>query len=446
LILTGENAMNNTFPTPLSTESNPNLGSSRRIVVGIDPGLDAHGVVILQAGTCARLERRMIPNTIAGMQEFVARLRHWQGQSSEALTIAMEEASSFGEALESYLSQEGFSVAVVSALKVARFKEALSADANDLNDAEAIARLVMVQPDLTRSAARAVLDGDLHGSHHLQLRRLSRRYERWMKEHTAACNELHAVLRMAWLADYQRFFSHVDGTAALAFWQQYPTPVEASQAEQEAIATLLKQSSHGRIGKEASKEKARDIHPTARLMVLALGRKNPNRWSAWAQEIVLLARHLVHLNANLQRVRKEIEVVLEAIESPLRSFKGIGPVIAAAIHGETLSVQRFSTAHRFARYNGTAPREDSSGRTPRFVKNHRCNRRLRQAFMQLALIAPQHQPASAAYMQHLAARGITGGAARVRLARRLTSIVFAMLRDRRPYDLELYMSRKSAAA
>jgi hypothetical protein len=29
---------------------------------------------------------------------------------------------------------------------------------------------------------------------------------------------------MAWLADYQRFFSHVDGVAALAFWQQYPTP------------------------------------------------------------------------------------------------------------------------------------------------------------------------------------------------------------------------------
>ena len=66
--------------------------------------------------------------------------------------------------------------------------------------------------------------------------------------------------------------------------------------------------------------------------------------------------------------------------------------------------------------------------------------------MQLALLAPRHQPASAAYVQHLAARGITGGAARVRLARRLTSIVFAMLRDRRSYDLEFYMSRKSAAA
>ena len=125
----------------------------------------------------------------------------------------MEEASSLGEALECFLSQAGFSVVLVSALKVARFKEALGADANDLQDAEAIARLVMVQPDLARSATRVLLEGDPDGSHHLRLRRLSRRYERWMKDHTAACNELHAVLRMAWLADYQRFFSHVDGAA-----------------------------------------------------------------------------------------------------------------------------------------------------------------------------------------------------------------------------------------
>ncbi|MBI4717778.1 MAG: hypothetical protein HY763_08250, partial [Planctomycetes bacterium] len=53
---------------------------------------------------------------------------------------------------------------------------------------------------------------------------------------------------------------------------------------------------------------------------------------------------------------------------------------------------------------------------------------------------------SAAYLQRLAARGITGGAARVRLARRLTGIVFAMLRDRRPYDFERYLSQKTAAA
>jgi len=434
--------MSHTLPS-VSASSAP---SASRIVIGIDPGLDQHGVVALHAGSCRPLDRRMVDNTIAGMQELVRRLHAWQSQSGEALTIALEEASSYGEALESFLSQEGFTPVVVSELKVARFKEAISADANDLIDAEAIARFVIVQPDLSRSAARQAIQGDVHGSQHQQLRQLSRRHTRWTNDRTAVCNELHAVLRRAWLADYQRFFSEIHGVAALAVWQRYPTPAEAAQADLREIAELIREGSHGRIPKEARERKAQDIQATARLMVIALGRKDPHRWTAWAEDIRMLARHLVHLNTAIQQTDRRMEEILKAIDSPLLSFKGMGPVTAGAIHGETLSLDRFAAADHFARYNGTAPREDSSGRQPRFVKNRRCNKRLRQAFLQLALNALKHQPASKAYHQSLAVRGITGQAARVRLARRLSDIVFAMLRDHRSYDLEYYMTRKQQVA
>ena len=416
------------------------------IVVGIDPGLDQHGVVALVAGSCYRLERRMFPNSIAGMQMLAGRLQEWQDRSQGRLAIAIEEASAYGEALECYVSQAGFQVVVVNELKVARFKDAIGADASDLDDAEAIARFVMVQPDQARTPARQAVQADTHGSVHRRLRQWSRRYERWTREHTAACNELHAVLRMAWLADYQRFFSRIDGAAALAFWQQYPTPVEVAAADDQQIAALLRQASHGRLATKTCAARARDIRETAVLMVAAFGRNDPHRWSAWAQDIRLLAGHLAYINAGRKQLEASIQEALESIGSPLPSFKGIGPILSATIHGETLSIQRFGTADQFARYNGTAPREDSSGRQPRHVKNVRCNRRLRQAFMQLALNAPRYQVASRAYEKHLEARGITGGAARIRLARRLSNIVFAMLRDNQPYDLELYMNKKKPAA
>ncbi len=66
--------------------------------------------------------------------------------------------------------------------------------------------------------------------------------------------------------------------------------------------------------------------------------------------------------------------------------------------------------------------------------------------MQLALNAPRYHVASKAYQKHLESRGITGGAARVRLARRLSDIIFAMLRDGRKYDLEYYMAHRTTAA
>ena len=105
-----------------------------------------------------------------------------------------------------------------------------------------------------------------------------------------------------------------------------------------------------------------------------------------------------------------------------------------------------ATADRFARYNGTAPREDSSGRKPGHAKNRRCNKRLRQALMQLALNALRYHAVSKAYQKHLESHGITGGAARVRLARRLSDIIFAMLRDGREYDLEYYTAHGKTAA
>ena len=434
--------MSHTLPHPSASS----VASPARIVVGIDPGLDKHGVVALCAGTCQRLDRRMVDNTIAGMQDLAQRLRPWRERSADALTIAIEETGNYGEALETFLSQEGFPVVVVSELKVARFKQALGADANDLIDAEAIARFLLIQPDLSRTPTREAVQAHPHGTQHQQLRQLSRRHLRWTRDRTAACNELHAVLRRAWLADYQRFFSDIHGAAALAVWQAYPTPVEAAQAEPGEIAELLRQASHGNIRQETRQKKARDIHFVARMMVTVLGKKDPNRWSAWAEDIRMLARHLVHLNDALRQTDRRMEEILHAIESPLLSFKGLGPVTAAAIHGETLSIERFPTADRFARYNGTAPREDSSGRQPRFVKNQRCNKRLRQSFLQLALNAIKHQPVSRLYLKHLATRGLTGQRARLRLARRLSDIVFAMLRDHRPYDLEYYITRKTKAA
>ena len=138
--------------------------------------------------------------------------------------------------------------------------------------------------------------------------------------------------------------------------------------------------------------------------------------------------------------------MLESIQSPLTSFKGVGPVIATAVHGETLSIERFAAADRFARYNGTAPREDSSGRMPKHVKNYRCNKRLKYAFMQLVLNAARYRVASKIYEKHLESRGVTGGAARIRLARQLSDVVFAMLGDGREYERQYHMSHEKSAA
>lgn len=274
----------------------------------------------LLRSNCYALERRMIANSLDGMELLVELLREWQAKGGGRLTIAMEEVSAFGEALETYLSQAGFPVLVVSPLKVARFREILGADVNDLADAEAVARLLIAQPDLAQAPLREVANVSGVGPQR-RLRQLSRRHARWTREQTAACNELHAVLRMAWLADYQSFFCQVHGASALAFWKTYPTPAEAAAATVEQIAALLREASRGRLNASMAAERAQKIHRIARLMVAAFGRKDPQRWLAWAHDIRLLAQHLTHLRDQLQQLDRAMDQLLEEIQTPLTSFK-----------------------------------------------------------------------------------------------------------------------------
>ncbi len=422
------------------------LDLSAGIVVGIDPGLDKHAVVALLAGSCYRLARREIANSIAGMGLLAKLLGEWSQQSGGRLTIGIEETTAFGEGLECYLDQAGFQLMVVSETKVARFREVIQADVNDLNDAEAVARLLIFQPDLCRVPARVVLERDAQGDQHDRLRRLSRRHQRWTRERITACNELHHMLRMVWLVDYQSFFSEVQGVAALAFWQAYPTPLEAAGSDPETIAELLDRASGHRLGKVKSSRKAWHIHEVARQLVAGLGGKNSRRWADRADDIRTTARHLSYVVDQIKGLEARMKEVLKEIRTPLTGMKGLGTVIAATIHGEILSVDRFATADRFARYNGTAPRSDSTGRSPRQVKNQRCNHRLKRVFLQLALTAMQHEPVSRAYCQQLQARGVRGGAARLRLARRLSDVVYAMLKNNRPYSVEYFMERKRKTA
>ena len=65
------------------------------VVVGIDPGLDKHGVAALKTGSCYRLGRREIPNTVVGMQLLAQLLAEWQGPTAGRLLIGIEEATAY---------------------------------------------------------------------------------------------------------------------------------------------------------------------------------------------------------------------------------------------------------------------------------------------------------------------------------------------------------------
>jgi hypothetical protein len=125
-------------------------------------------------------------------------------------------------------------------------------------------------------------------------------------------------------------------------------------------------------------------------------------------------------------------------------MSGLSVVLAAVFVGETLSTERFDNdPNRFASYNGTAPAIKGSGQHYRHVENRWCNRRLKNAFHQLAVTASRHEPLSKEYYERLIGRGMESNHALKRLMRRLSDIIFAMMRDKTPYDPDIHRRKQA---
>lgn len=77
--------------------------------------------------------------------------------------------------------------------------------------------------------------------------------------------------------------------------------------------------------------------------------------------------------------RTRTAAAVKASAATVTDIYGIGPLMAAIIIGHSGDIGRFPTAGHFARHNGTAPIEASSGREKRHGLNPRGDRQLNHA-------------------------------------------------------------------
>jgi len=136
------------------------------------------------------------------------------------------------------------------------------------------------------------------------------------------------------------------------------------------------------------------------------------------------------------QVAAEVEQALDAhpLAEVLISMPGIGVRTAARILIEVGDASLFATAAHLAAYAGLAPVTRRSGSSIRGEHSPKSgNKHLKRALF-LAAFASLSDPASRAYYDRKRAEGKKHNAALICLARRRCDVLFAMLRDRKPYQ------------
>lgn len=143
--------------------------------------------------------------------------------------------------------------------------------------------------------------------------------------------------------------------------------------------------------------------------------------------------HLLKVNTEVRKIQKQPGMRENA--RLLRTIPGIGPLTTVHLLTEIEDINRFPSFKHLNSYVGFKPMSHSSGeRDWQGRITYRKNNALRSALIECAWTAIQKDPAMLACYQELKKR-MTGKRAIVKIARKLLSRIYHVLKHQEPYEI-----------
>ena len=357
-------------------------------------------------------------NSEAGFERCIAWLES-VAESEDDVFVGMEATGHYWKACFAYLMAAGYRVCVVNPMQVHAMRKlkSLSGVKNDRIDSWLIAEtLRQGDYDETRLATDEVQ----------ALKQLTR-YHQGLKQELAAVKTQAICVLDAYFPEYAALFSDMFGAASLKVLAECPTPSEVARKRASSIAKLLSEGSRGRLGDA----KAAEVKAAAKSSVgIRLGEE------AASFQIRTMVSQVEFLNATIAKVEKEVASLLAKVEPDITTIPGVSTTTGAQIVAEIGDVKRFRNAASIVKYAGLNSGVDESGKysaggVP--ITKHGSSY-LRRSLWLAANRARQYDPRLKEYYDKLRRKGKPHRVAVTAVARKLCHVVYAVMRDGKPYD------------
>jgi transposase len=194
----------------------------------------------------------------------------------------------------------------------------------------------------------------------------------------------------------------------------------------QTLTELLSKSSRGRFGAL----KAVEIKESAKnTFGISLAR------NAFAFQIKQIIAQIDFIEDQLDELEIEIATLLHQTNDVTTSIIGIGDILGAIIISEIGDISRFESASQLVAYAGLDSSVKQSGDFigTKTKISKRGSPYLRRAIWLAATVAAFKDPALSVYYQSLRLRGKHHLTAIGAVSRKMTNIIFAVLRDDKPY-------------
>ena len=357
-------------------------------------------------------------NSEAGFERCIAWLES-VAESEDGVFVGMEATGHYWKACFAYLMAAGYRVCVVNPMQVHAMRKlkSLSGVKNDRIDSWLIAEtLRQGDYDETRLATDEVQ----------ALKQLTR-YHQGLKQELAAVKTQAICVLDAYFPEYAALFSDMFGAASLKVLAECPTPSEVARKRASSIAKLLSEGSRGRLGDA----KAAEVKAAAKSSVgIRLGEE------AASFQIRTMVSQVEFLNATIAKVEKEVASLLGKVEPDITTIPGVSTTTGAQIAAEIGDVKRFRNAASIVKYAGLNSGVDESGKysaegVP--ITKHG-SPYLRRSLWLAANRARQHDDRLRGFYEKKRREGKPHRVAVTAVARKLCHVVYAVMRDGKPYD------------
>lgn len=407
-------------------------------VAGIDVGKNFSEMCILSPNNEIYHRIKIYHDSIDSIKKAIGLLQKAEKDFAIRPVVVLESTGHYHKILFHYLSDSGFEVSIINPIQSDSIKNiGIRKVKNDKFDAHKIALLYRFSFIKTTVVPDDVIDC---------LKSLCRQYYKLGDELTTYKNRLIGIIDQVML-NFTDVFQSVYSNTALAVLDRYPSPKQILKANKQTLISLIEKTSKKGLAWSTEKYellvlKAKEfkdlsINNPGNLAILKVN-ISMVRTLQDAQKDILDAINEIILADSL-----EDNPVLAPIINLLCSIPGIGILTAATILAEVGDFSAFSSPNKLVAFFGIDPSVNQSGEFigTRNKMSKRGSRLLRRVIFTTALAnirSKRNGDKTNPVLYEFYQKKCTNKPKKVALGavmRKLVNIIFAVMRDKKPFEL-----------
>ena len=385
-------------------------------IVGIDIGKNHHEASIVspegkQIGRSLRFA-----TTHKGADSLMSFI--FKNIGNSPCVFGMEATGHYWYPIYSFLKVKGYTIYVINPIQSDSLRKMyIRQTKNDSIDSFLIAEVIRFGQFGTTSMA----DENI-----LAMRQLCRYRDSVISSRTEIKLRIGTIMEQIF-PEYEKQFSSLWVSTSMGILEKYLTPENIENAPIDELFEIIKDKSHNRL----TKAKAISIKEAA---ADTFGIKIAQ--DAFSFQLKQLIDRMNFLDKQIEALDCQILEYYEKFDCYLHTIPGIGMIAAATILAEIGDINRFKSSSALVAFAGIDPTVRQSGEFSS-THNHMSKRGspyLRHAIFLAATTCSFHNSPLNAYYKKKRDQGkhhlTTTGA----VARKLTTVIYAVLRDSKPYE------------